>query len=446
MTDAPSGTSGTATVVDGADAPAPADDDALVVRRPGRRRKEQRKLTVAQGVVVALLVAALVALGVAGYRSALRITGGGGETVTDPALPGYTAEVRPTPVQLVAFTSPEGRLTAAALFVGGPGGKGGTVVPVPSTLALWNYEDSPPASAFDVFADGGIDALRARLGADLTFGMTGASTVPSSALRVLAAAAGPVTVELSEPVLEGTTDADQKVKYAAGSTTLDPAGFEEFLTFTGYREPEANRVLRSQQAWEVLLGQLGATVDGAAEGGPAPTTSPSSSDSSSPTVPDLGTSAGTGEPPFEEVLAALLTGEVRLDGLPLERLPLYNLERAVLYRVDQAAMPAWVPQVVPFPTSAFPGQRAKVRLLRGTSDTDALRSVSPKVVEAGGEVTSVGNARSFDIATSLVLYQSPDAKEAATAVAELLGAQVEVTEDDLGGADVEVVVGSDLAG
>ena len=436
MTDAPAGPTGatataapTAGAGDGAAA-------STVVRRQGRRRKEQRKVAVAQGVVVALLVGALVGLGVVGYRSALRITGGRSAAVTDPALPGYTAEVRPTPVDLVAFTSADGRLAAAALFVGGPGGKGGTVVPVPSTLTLWNYEDSPPAAAFEVFADGGIDALRSRLGSDLTFGLTGASTVPSAALRTLAEAAGPVPVELSEPVLEGTTDENQTVKYPAGQVTLDPAAFEEFLTFSGYREPEANRVLRSQLAWEVLLTQLGAT----------------SSDSSAttveglaPSVPDLGESAGTGEPPFSEVVAALLTGEVRLDGLPLLRLPLNNAQRVVLFRIDQDAMPKWVPQVVPFPTSAFPGQRANVRLLRGTSDKGVLRTVSPKVVEAGGEVTAVGNADSFDVATSQVRYQNPDAKDAASAIGELLGAEVVATQEDLGSADVEVVVGSDLS-
>ncbi|MFM7062510.1 MAG: LytR C-terminal domain-containing protein [Actinomycetes bacterium] len=443
MTDAPAGPVSTAVPVDGSDGAPVETDEAIVVRRPGRRRKEQRRLALAQGVVVALLVVGLVALGAAGYRSALRITGGGRDTVTDPALPGYTAEVRPTPVDLVAFTSPEGRLTAAALVVGGPGGKGGTLVPVPSTLALWNYEDSPPASAFDVFADGGIDALRARLGSELTFGLTGASTVPSSALRVLAQAAGPVTVELSEPVLEGSTDADQQVKYPAGTITFDPVGFEEFVTFAGYREPEVNRVLRSQQAWAVLLRQLGAELPGASatEG-----TSTTLVGTTAPGVPELGESAGSGEPPFQEVLGALLAGEVRFDGLPLERLPLNNIERAVLYRVDQAAMPKWVPQVVPFPTSAFPGQRAKVRLLRGTPDKGVLRAVSPKVVEAGGEVTAVGNARSFDLATSQVRYQNPDAKDAATVIAELLGAQVEATPEDLGDVDVEVVVGSDLAG
>ena len=201
-------------------------------------------------------------------------------------------------------------------------------------------------------------------------------------------------------------DENQTVKYPAGQVTLDPAAFEEFLTFSGYREPEANRVLRSQLAWEVLLTQLGAT----------------SSDSSAttveglaPSVPDLGESAGTGEPPFSEVVAALLTGEVRLDGLPLLRLPLNNAQRVVLFRIDQDAMPKWVPQVVPFPTSAFPGQRANVRLLRGTSDKGVLRTVSPKVVEAGGEVTAVGNADSFDVATSQVRYQNPDAKDAARA-------------------------------
>jgi hypothetical protein len=52
---------------------------------------------------------------------------------------------------------------------------------------------------------------------------------------------------------------------------------------------------------------------------------------------------------------------------------------------------------------------------------------------------------SFDVATSQVRYQNPDAKDAASAIGELLGAEVVATQEDLGSADVEVVVGSDLS-
>ena len=60
-------------------------------------------------------------------------------------------------------------------------------------------------------------------------------------------------------------------------------------------------------------------------------------------------------------------------------------------------------------------------------------------------MTAVGNADSFDVATSQVRYQNPDAKDAASAIGELLGAEVVATQEDLGSTDVEVVVGSDLS-
>lgn len=401
------------------------DGPPVVVRRQGRRRREQRRLLAVQVVVTLLCVALLAGLGLLGYRNVLKITGGTStEKVTDPSLPGYTAEVRPTPVDLVAFTAPDGRLAALTMFVGGPGGKGGTVIPVPSTLTLWEYEGAPPAAAFEVFADGGIDALRVRLGAELTFGLTGTATVPTSALRVLAESAGPVTIDLGDDVREGTTDQNQKIRYPAGSLTLDAAGVEEFLSFSGYREPEGNRVLRSQLVWEQLLDRLRTSGDG--------------------TVPDLGASAGQGEPSFADVLSTVLRGKVGVEALPLERIPLKNAQKVVLYRVDTRAMPKWVPEVVPFPSSAFPGQRAAVRLLRGTPRPEDLQAVSSKVVEGGGEITTVGNASSFDVATSAVRFEQPDARPAAARIARLLGLTVSRATAPLGGVDVEVVVGKDL--
>ncbi|MFM7068936.1 MAG: LytR C-terminal domain-containing protein, partial [Actinomycetes bacterium] len=240
-----------------------------------------------------------------------------------------------------------------------------------------------------------------------------------SAITVLAAAAGPVTIELGDDVRQGTSDDNQTVKYAAGKLTLEPAQVREFLDFAGYREPEANRVLRSQLVWE----QLFAALPGDAS-------------------VELDARTGFGEPSFASILKDLRRGDVRVDGLPLERLPLNNALRVVLYRVDQAAMPAWVPQVVPFPTTAFPGQRAEVRLLRGTADEGTLRAAAPKVVEGGGEVTTIGNAESFTVQQTEVRYADPDAEEIARKIARLLDGRVVESSEQIRDADVVVVVGA----
>jgi hypothetical protein len=113
--------------------------------------------------------------------------------------------------------------------------------------------------------------------------------------------------------------------------------------------------------------------------------------------------------------------------------------------VDEAAMKSWVPSYVPYPTSAFPGQRASVNVLNGTTNPDAIRAVAPKVVAAGGEISLTGNADSFDIATSTVQYSTPEAKAAAEAIAAELGLTATASTDATESVDVTVVVGKDLS-
>jgi len=102
-----------------------------------------------------------------------------------------------------------------------------------------------------------------------------------------------------------------------------------------------------------------------------------------------------------------------------------------------------VARVVPFPTSAVPGQRARVELLNGTTDKDAALLVAPKVVAAGGEITLLGNADSFDVTATQVHYPVPEAREAAEEIASALGVTATAAPASSGGVDVSVIVGSD---
>jgi hypothetical protein len=301
-----------------------------------------------------------------------------------------------------------------------------TFVPIPAGIALWNFEDSPPQDATDVFASGGIDVLRLRLGADLSFGTTRALTAPVSIVGELAEAVGPVTISLPDDVLVAGPDGAATVRYAAGPLTLDPPAVAEFLGFAGLGESKANRALREQLVWEALLE--------AAEQSGTQFVLPDG-----PASPD----AGADDRSAVAELVSAGVGTARFDLVPLSALPLLADPPATLYRIDQEAMPSWVASEVPFPVSAFPGQRARVELLNGTSEDSVPQSVAPLIVGAGGELAVTGNAESFDVATSRVEYSAAEARPAAERIAAALGLSATSVPSTPVDIDVIVVAGND---
>lgn len=422
----------------------------VVRQRSARRRRKRRQLLAVQGVSTALFLVGLVALVWIGWSAALRITGGGNPTeVEDPDEPGYVAEVNPTGVTLLAFTRPpvpgeptasvdagvdddaEGGADSAAgaadsqalatmlLVIERNGDQGSTIVPIPALTTLWDFEDSPPDSAANVFASGGIDVLRLRLGADLTFGTTAAATAPATMIDDLASQVGPITLSLPDDVLEGTGSEDAVVRYAAGELTLEPGQVAEFMSFFGLGESEANRALRVELAWQALL-------DAAAAGDGV----------------DL-EPADDEQALAAEVLSSLDAEDIGFDLVPMAAVPLNVSPPATLYRIDQPAMPSWVAAEVPFPVAAYPGQRARVSLLNGTSDDDALVAAAPLVVGAGGEISYTGNAESFDVEATRVEYASEEARTAAESIAAALGVTATEEPDADQDADVVVVLGAD---
>jgi hypothetical protein len=424
----------------GADPAVPGDDEVVVpvVRRrtQERRLKEtrrQRHRTTGWLLASSVLFLGLLAgLAFVGYRASLKITGGT-STVTDPAAPGYVAEVQPTPVDLVAISDDEGGLAGAVIVTAGADGKGGTVIPVPAELVLPSFQGSTDDSLSVAYQTGGIDGLRQRLGAALGFGFTSASEVPAATVDSLAALVGPITIDnvdnlspAKNRLQEGFQDTEaadgtNEVRYPAGDLTLQPDEVVDFLAFEGEGEPVSNQALRHQAVWTALLAGL-AGKD----------------------VTDAGAAGGGQASALVELLPDLLAGDVTHDQLPI-------VEQTVpgtLFRVsvpDQAELPAFTARTIPAPIAAYPGQRARVRILNGTTDANATALVAPKVVSAGGMITAVGNADSFDEQTSRVEYLAAEARPAAEAIATALGLTAVESDSTEGGVDVSVVVGRDRA-
>ncbi len=399
--------------------PQPVVRSALRLRKARQRR---RRATIVQGVLTGVFVVALVALAFVGYRSSLKLTGGRDLEVTDPAAPGYVAEVKPTDADLLAITAADGSLATMLLVLGDGTDEPMTVVPISSYLALWEYEDAGPDNAQNLYASGGIDVLRLRLGVDLTFGTTDGVTVPGSVIEQAAEAVGPLTLNLPDNVIVDDGAGGTMVKYPAGQVTLQPNEVMEFLGSLGVGEPELNRAIRLSQLWSALFEGLAATGF----------------------TPDAGADASGDTELFGEILEALAAGGVSMQLLPTNEVPLDIYPPVSIDEIDEAAMATWVPRYVPFPVSAFPGQRASVNLLNGTTDAAAIKGVAPKIVGAGGEISLTGNASSFDVATSTVEYESDDAKGAADAIAAQLGLTATRSAEPNDNVDVTVVVGKDL--
>lgn len=471
-----------------AEPPGPDPDAADLLVRPVvrrreslRRRKRVRRAMVLQSVATVLFVALLAGLVWVGWSSTMRITGGRLDAVTDPDAPGYVAAVRPTSVTLVAFTNPAGDVAAApgegeptseqpleaepepdpagdtgdtaappdpvapsATEADDTGGRGGpeddatlsallmvieggdstSVVPISADILLWDFEGSTADSARNIFAGGGADVLRLRLGADLTFGATSLLTVPLTLVDELVAQRGEVTVTLPDDVLELAEDGTSAVRYPAGPLTLGAGDAADFLDRGGFNEQELNRTLRTELFWAELLDGSQPLPEGLLLSGQ-----------------DVDEDVAT----FVELLDTIRSKPVVFDLLPLQPLPVDGDPPVVLYRIDPEGMPSWVSTHVSFPVSAYPGQRARVRLLNGTTDPAAPAAVAPAVVGAGGEVVQTGNAEAFDLPTSRVAYASPEASAAAARIADALGLTARVAEDLPADVDVEVVVGADRA-
>jgi hypothetical protein len=411
-----------------AEVPPAADrGDAPEIRRVVRqrvvtRRRARRRAVYLQAGFSLLALVVLVALVLVGWRSAMRITGGRDELVTDPEAPGFVAEVRPTPVDLVAVTGDGDELISMLLVVSTSGRQ--TAVPLSPQLALWDFEGSPPAAAQDVFADGGIDALRLRLGADLGFGTTGGLVVPGAALVQLASTVGPLTIQLSDDVFAGGPEDDPddaELRYAAGDLDVEPEAVDDFLAFAGYKEPDPNRALRSGELWQALLEGVD-PVSAAALGDEEDVVA------------------------FAELFTSMAEGDVSFEVVPTSALDLYISPPRTIHRVDEEAMADWASTHVPFPVAAYPGQLASVAVLDGTGSDGAIEAVSPDIVSAGAQISLTGNAESFDVATSRVEYGAGEAQRAAEEIADVLGVGARQVDEQRADVDVTVVVGKDLVG
>ncbi len=391
------------------------------------RRPLGRGAVLVYALATVVFLAGLISLGWDGYRTSLKIKGGTSlEAEKDPTKPGYEAQVKPIPTHLLILTNDKGAATDAVVIAEGNAGKGGSVVVVPGVTVVARPEGNMNLSAF--IAAKGVNEGITEIQRILTFAVNDSTTVTPKQWGELLSPLGSLTVANPSPLVRATAPGQKEVVYAAGDVALTPANIGDYVTFVSDGEAEINRADRVQAVFEAWLAALATKPAG------VPTVAPFA--------------AASGDRPVD--VSALVTGlsqaAVAMRQLPTTAVPLPSANGTRVYLPDVEAIATMVPTVNPFPTSAFPGQRARTRILNGTTDSTAATRAAAPVVLAGGEITVLGNASKFGIATTTVVYHDPSMKDAAAKIGTALGVTATASPSQTEAYDVTVTLGSDFKG
>jgi hypothetical protein len=374
-----------------------------------------------------VFVGALLVMAWQGYETSLDIKGGTAlNGATNPKAAGYEAQVNPTPTHLLVNVDADGKIGDLEMLVDDSNGKGGGVLFIPGLTVV--KLDSGAESLSDVAQKKGMPALVDAVQRALGIAVTDSFVVKPDQLDQLFTPTGPLTIENPDNLTRKTGGAVTTV-YAAGSLTLQPKDVSAFLDFANDGEAVVNRTARAEQVWEAWFQKL-------ASGGA----------SVAPKVAPIASIAGGDPVDVSSLVTGLAGGSIDFQQLPLDRLPVPNQGGFAIYEPNAASVADLMSRMVPFPGSAFPGQRVRVRLLNGTADPDAALRAATPIVSANAQILVLGNASSFDVASTRVEYNSDQQINAAKAIATKLGAGPPVPGDDSDAIDVTVTLGKDFRG
>lgn len=116
-----------------------------------------------------------------------------------------------------------------------------------------------------------------------------------------------------------------------------------------------------------------------------------------------------------------------------------------IYQPDTLAIQSLMNELVRFPVSGAPGQRARVEVFNGVEGLNQDVAVAPTLTGFGTEIHLVGNADTFDHETTVVRYHGPEWEDTALLIQRSLGVgTVEEVEAD-GTSDITVILGRDMA-
>ena len=391
-----------------------------------------------------------------GWRNAVTAEGQIAATVAaDVNAPGYQAMVAPTPTMLVVHRGPQGQLAGIAMLALAGDSGGGAVLLVPTSVIV--DADTPlPQTLAGIYAGGGVSELSTALGRLFRVGF---QQVVAADARDWAAVTGSAVLTVANP--DELLGEDGEVAFEAGEIVLSGADIERYLRLRNPGEDERGHLFRVQLLWQAWMrsladASLGSATTAAATAAPAESFASMVSELARAEVRVLDLPVrDADEATLARVDTAAVTVDPGLDGEGSDDEGSDDEESdggageaagGPLFVVDEQAVRTLVASLVPFPTSAQPGDRVRVRLLNGLGDQGQALNVATLLVPAGAEITVFGNADRFDHATTRVEYYDPAQQANAEVLAAVLGlASATYSQTGETAVDVSVIVGRDLA-
>lgn len=209
---------------------------------PARRRRRMIAAVTSSVLTVVALPSGLVL----GANSLLNETGG--SKVTSEA----TAVIPETPVELLVITNARNEVASIALLAVAPGNRGGTIVSLPVGASADIAKGETPRRITDLFATGGLDAVRNDVENLLNITIPLADDLTELELAAVLGPVGSQAVTLPQPVVDAGTGTAPVTVLQAGSITVTPAQIAAGLAASQAGTAEATRMPQVKALWTAV--------------------------------------------------------------------------------------------------------------------------------------------------------------------------------------------------
>lgn len=311
---------------------------------------------------------------------------------------------------LLALAGPDGRASTLAGLVPGPGGRGGTVLLIP-TGTLTELPGLGPQPLGRALTSGGPQALLSTT--ENLLGVTISSIVvltPDSFAEAVVPA-GALRVDVPARVEEVADDGTVRVLFEAGPRSLNASDVVSYLSAAG-SGTDLDRLARQQRFWEAWFAALRSRPEAI------------------PAQP----------PALLRALRTLASGAVRVRLLPVRSFGKTPAD-GELYEAREAEIRRSVDDI--FATDT--GPRPRVRILNGTGTLELARKVEERLTPADVQVTLTGNAGRLNHVSTQIIYYDPADRPVAQRIRDALGVGTLIrNRNRTDVVDVTIIVGKDF--
>lgn len=343
-----------------------------------------------------------------GVRTILQSTDGDlVKRVTDPALPGYEAAVDYTPTNIVYQLDPEGRVTSSFIAAQTSQSSTGLLFLPPGLMVKTEFGDYP---LWDLYKLIGADSLSANLAGVVKLGFQESVTLTSAELTALQQPFGSLTFSIPDPV----RSASGEQLFAQGTITVSPQQAPNFLSARGPREPEVNRMLRQEQYWKAFAAAY----------------------KRAPQLLNVPVDRGIGR-----IITSFGVEQLSLESIPIVATQSYP-NQPPRYNANEEGTARVVANIVPFPDGG--GSRPRLRVLDGTGQLNNGVDAALLLAANGGQIAKIGNAKTFGIAETEVVYYDGTSEETARKFLDVLGVgKLSKSDKSNAAGDIVVILGED---